>query len=135
MNDSTIGYAGVHWAMDGPAVCVVNAQGTPLVPLCCLAGVAPSTRASGRHRVITFRWASDTKLREAICDFAGDSWRGNEWAAHRYRQPRASGKAHPHAEHILARSWTHIIWRCWQDNTPYDPARHGGLQRLKDEAA
>ena len=103
--------------------------------LCCLAGVAPSTRASGRHRVVTFRWASDTKLREAICDFAGDSWRGNEWAAYRYRQLRASGKTHPHAERILARSWTHIIWRCWQDNIAYDPDRHGGLQRLKNEAA
>ena len=21
------------------------------------------------------------------------------------------------------------LWRCWQDHTPYDPARHGGLQR------
>jgi transposase len=103
--------------------------------LCCLAGVAPSTRASGRHRVVTFRWASDTKLRNAICDFAGDSWRGNEWAAHRYRDLRASGKTHPHAERVLARSWTHIIWRCWQDHTPYDPTRHGGHQRLTATAA
>jgi transposase len=103
--------------------------------LCSLAGVAPSTRASGRHRVVTFRWASDTKLREAICDFAGDSWRGNKWAAHRYRELRASGKTHPHAERILARSWTHIIWRCWQDDTPYDPTKHGGHQRLNSNAA
>jgi len=103
--------------------------------LCCLAGVAPSTRASGRHRVVTFRFSSDTKLREAICDFAGDSWRGNAWAEQRYRQLRASGKTHPHAERILARSWTHIIWRCWQDNTPYDPNRHGAHQRLTQHAA
>lgn len=103
--------------------------------LCCLAGVAPSTRASGRHRVVTFRWASDTKLRDAICDFAGDSWRGNEWAAHRYRELRSAGKTHPHAERILARSWTHIIWRCWQDNTAYDPTRHGAYQRLTNQAA
>lgn len=103
--------------------------------LCCLAGVAPSTRASGRHRVVTFRWASDTKLRDAICDFAGDSWQANEWAAHRYRELRASGKTHPHAERILARSWTHIIWRCWQDNIAYDPTRHGGHQRLTNRAA
>jgi transposase len=41
--------------------------------LCCLAGVAPSTRASGRHRTVTFRWSADKKLRDAICDFAGDS--------------------------------------------------------------
>ena len=77
--------------------------------LCCLAGVTPSTRASGRHRVVTFRFSSDTKLREAICDFAGDSWQGNAWAEQRYRQLRASSKTHPHPERILARSWTHII--------------------------
>lgn len=103
--------------------------------LCCLAGVAPSTRASGRHRAVTFRWSADKKLRDALCDFAGDSWRGNEWAAHRYRQLRADGKSHPHAERILARSWAHIIWRCWQDNTPYDPTRHGNHQRLNQHAA
>jgi transposase len=103
--------------------------------LSCLAGVAPSTRASGRHRAVTFRWSSDKKLRDALCDFAGDSWRGNAWAHARYRQLRADGKSHPHAERILARSWAHIIWRCWQDHAPYDPARHGGHQRLNQEAA
>lgn len=103
--------------------------------LAALAGVAPSTRASGRLRVVTFRWSSDKKLRDALCDFAGDSWRSNEWAAVRYRQLRASGKSHPHATRILARSWVHIIWRCWQDRVPYDPTLHGGHQRLLVEAA
>jgi transposase len=98
--------------------------------LACLAGVVPSTRASGKHRAVTFRWSADKKLREALCDFAGDSWRGNPWAEQRYRELRASGKRHPHAERILARSWAHIIWRCWQDGVPYDPSRHTALQRL-----
>ena len=103
--------------------------------LCCLAGVAPSTRASGRHRAVTFRFSSDKKLRDALTDFAGDSWRGNAWALQRYRQLRADGKSHPHAERVLARSWAHIIWRCWQDHTPYDPSRHGAHQRLNHHAA
>ncbi len=103
--------------------------------LSCLAGVAPSTRASGRHRAVTFRFSSDKKLRDALCDFAGDSWRGNVWAEQRYRQLRASGKTHPHAERILARSWAHIIWRCWTDRMPYDEAKHTALQRLICEAA
>lgn len=103
--------------------------------LCCLAGVAPSTRASGRHRAVTFRFSADKKLRDAICDFAGDSWRGNLWAEHRYRELRAAGKSHPHAERILARTWTHIIWRCWQDRIAYDPTRHGNHQRLVQKAA
>jgi len=100
-----------------------------------LAGAAPSTRASGRHRVVTFRRAADKKLRDALCDFAGDSWRANPWAETRYRQLRAAGKTHPHATRILARSWAHIIWRCWQDHTAYDPAKHTALQRLTPQAA
>lgn len=103
--------------------------------LACLAGVAPSTRASGRHRAVTFRWGADKKLREALCDFAGDSWRGNAWAEARYRRLRADGKRHPHAERVLARSWAHVIWRCWQDGVPYDPAKHTAFQRLVGEAA
>lgn len=101
----------------------------------CLAGVAPSTRTSGRHRAVTFRWSSDKKLREALCDFAGDTMRASPWADQRYRALRASGKSHPHAERILARSWAHIIWRCWQDHTTYDPTRHGAAQRLQHDTA
>lgn len=103
--------------------------------LACLAGVAPSTRASGRHHAVTFRWSADNKLRDAVCDFAGDSWRGNTWAQQRYRALRASGKRHPHAVRILARTWLTIIWRCWQDRLPYDPALHRGHQRLLHKTA
>ena len=43
---------------------------------------------------------------------------------------------HPHAVRVLARAWTAVIWRCWQDNIPYDPARHGALNRhLNQDAA
>lgn len=102
--------------------------------LASLAGVTPSTRASGKHRAVTFRWSANKKLRDAICDFAGDTRKGNEWARQRYQQLRADGKSHPHAERILARTWTHITWRCWQDRVPYDPTRHGALQRLQAAA-
>lgn len=98
--------------------------------LACLAGAAPSTRASGKHRAVTFRWAADKKLRDALIDFAGDSRHANPWAADLYAKARARGTTNPHAERILARSWAAVIWRCWQDRVPYDPARHGALQRL-----
>ena len=103
--------------------------------LACLAGVVPSTRASGRHRAVTFRFAANTRLRNVLCTFAGDTRQANAWAAHRYNELRATGKTHPHAERILARTWTTIIWRCWQDNQPYDPARHGALQALETAPA
>jgi hypothetical protein len=34
---------------------------------------------------------------------------------------------------ILARAWIYVIWRCWQDGTAYDPAKHTALQRLLDQ--
>jgi transposase len=77
----------------------------------------------------------DCRARFPEPEALGDSWRGNTWAEHRYRQLRADGKTHPHAERILARSWAHIIWRCWQDGVPYDPAKHTALQHLLKEAA
>lgn len=98
--------------------------------LACLASATPSTRESGKHRVVTFRWACDKKLRDAVMDFAGDSTRGSEWAAERCRRLRVDGKRHPHAQRVLARACLHVIWRCRQDGMPYDPARHGAFQRL-----
>ena len=43
--------------------------------LTCLAGVAPSTRQSGKVKAVTFRWGADKQLRDALCDFAADSRR------------------------------------------------------------
>jgi len=98
--------------------------------LICLAGVAPSTRKSGKTTFVDFRWAADKQLRDAVCDFAGDSRHANPWAARLYNDAIARGKDHPHATRILARAWLYIIWHCWQDGHAYDPARHNALQRI-----
>jgi transposase len=98
--------------------------------LACLAGATPSTRQSGQHRAVSFRYTCDKKLREALVDFAQDSRRANPWAEDLYRRARARGKSHPHAVRILARAWVSVIWRCWQDRVLYDPARHGALQQV-----
>jgi transposase len=101
--------------------------------LTCLAGVAPSTRQSGKVKTVTFRWGADKQLRDALCDFAGDSRRANPWAADLYAKATARGCDHPHAVRILARAWAHIIWRCWQDNVPYNPTAHSALQTLLNQ--
>jgi transposase len=103
--------------------------------LACLAGVAPSTRQSGKSRSVGFRWAADKQLRDAVCDFAGDSRRANPWAAKLYRDAIARGHDYPHAVRILARAWLYVIWHCWRNGVAYDPARHNALQRvLVDQA-
>jgi transposase len=98
--------------------------------LTCLAGAAPSTRQSGRLRVVGFRWACDKQLRDAVTDFAADTRLVNPWAAGLYDRARDRGHDHAHAVRILARAWLHVIWHCWQDGVPYDPVQHRALQRL-----
>ena len=98
--------------------------------LISLAGMAPSTRQSGKTRIVGFRWSCDKNLRDAVCDFANDSRHANPWAADIYNRAIARKKKHPHAVRILARAWLYVIWHCWQTNTAYDPAKHGALQAL-----
>ena len=98
--------------------------------LACLAGAAPSTRQSGKLRSVGFRWACDKQLRDAVCDFAGDSRHANPWAADLYARARARGHDHAHAVRILARAWLFVIWHCWQHHVAYDPAKHQALQRV-----
>lgn len=49
------------------------------------------------------------------------------WAADLYAKARARKCDHSHAVRILARAWATIIWKCSQDNTPYNPGHHDGL--------
>jgi hypothetical protein len=79
---------------------------------------------------VSFRWAVNKQLRDAVCDFAGATPNANPWAADLYAKARARGHDHPHAARILGRAWLDIIWKCWTANTPYDPRRHKALQRL-----
>jgi transposase len=96
-----------------------------------LGGLCPVTHASGTHRDVSFRWACNKRLRQAMTTFANNSRRASPWAAEVYRQAIARGCDHPHAVRILARAWTRVIWRCWQDHRAYDPALHRAARRLK----
>lgn len=103
--------------------------------LAALGGVVPSTRQSGKVKVVTFRYGCSHELRDALCDFADGSRRANPWAEDVYTRARARGHDHQHAIRILARAWTYIIWRCWQDNQPYNPHHHRALQTLTTQNA
>ena len=98
--------------------------------LAALAGASPSTRQSGKREQTVFRWACNKKLRAAVMDFANGSRVAYPWAAAVYQRAIDRGCRHPHAVRILARAWLRIIWRCWQDGKPFDPALHGARQQL-----
>jgi transposase len=95
------------------------------------AGMSPVALESGKLRVATFRRACDKRLRIAIATLADSTRHWHPWAREVYRRARARGQDHPHALRTLGRAWIRVLWRCWQDRVPYDPARHGNFQRLK----
>ncbi len=93
-------------------------------------GLAPVTHTSGKHHAVVFRWACNKRLRQALTTFADNSRHASRWAALVYQRARGRGCRHPHAIRILARAWVRILWRCWQDRTPYDITRHRAAQTL-----
>lgn len=98
--------------------------------LAALAGACPSTRQSGKRSQAVFRWSCNKKLRAAVMDFANGSRMGDPWAAAVYTAATSRGCRHAHAIRILARAWLRIIWRCWQNNTAFDPALHRSRQTI-----
>ncbi len=95
------------------------------------AGMAPVARESGKRKVAGFRWACDKRLRDAVACLANSTRHTHPWARSVYLDARARGLEHPHAIRVLGRAWLRVLWRCWQDEVPYDPAKHGNLIRLQ----
>jgi len=89
------------------------------------AGVAPVTHSSGKHRGVACRFACNKRLRKALTTWADNSRHAHPWARAVYRNARSRGCAHPHAIRILARAWVRVLWRCWQNESTYNPAKHG----------
>jgi len=95
------------------------------------AGMSPVALESGKLRVATFRRACDKRLRTAVARLADSTRHWHPWAREVYARARARGQDHPHAIRTLGRAWIRVLWRCWQDRVPYDPARHGNFGRLQ----
>jgi transposase len=91
------------------------------------AGQSPVTIQSGKRSNASFRWACDKRLRNHVANLADSTRHWHPWAKDIYARARQRGADHPHALRILGRAWTRILWRCWQDRTPYNPRRHKAL--------
>ena len=84
---------------------------------------------SGKRKTACFRWACNKRLHQAFVTLADASRHRNPWAQDLYAAASARGHDHPRAIRTVGRGWCRIVWRCWQDGVPYDPARHRALQR------
>ncbi len=92
-------------------------------------GIAPVIERSGQSIWIHRRQACPKFLRQTFHEFAGQSIHHCDWAKAVYLQQRARGKKHHVAIRTLAYKWIRILFRCWQNRTPYDESIY--LQALK----
>ena len=93
------------------------------------AGQAAVAVESGKRKTASFRWGCNKRLRASFCRLSDTTRHWHPWAQDRYAAARARGHDHPRALRTVGRAWSRIVWQCWQDRTPYDPARHRGLQQ------
>src|SRR6266571_4152540 len=92
------------------------------------AGIAPVTERSGKKSWVHWRLQCPKCVRHTFMEWAAESIRHSFWAQLYYQQQRDKGKAHQAAVRALAFKWIRILYRCWQERTPYDEATY--LQAL-----
>jgi transposase len=88
------------------------------------AGAVPVTKASGKSRVVHFRFACNKHLRYSMYWFSFGSLNHSEWAKLYYRGQRDKGHSHPEALRALGAKWLKIIFVMWRDHKPYDENYH-----------
>jgi len=57
--------------------------------------------------------------RQSFHEYAKESIFYSRWAGAYFLQQRTKGCSYHTAVRALAYKWQRIIWRCWQDHTPY----------------
>jgi transposase len=97
-------------------------------------GIAPVTKRSGGSCYIHRRYLCPKFHRQSFHEYAKESILWSRWAAAYYLQQRTKGSPHHTAVRALAFKWQRVIWRCWQDRTPYDePTYEAALRRSGSE--
>jgi len=92
-------------------------------------GIAPVTKRSGKSETVHWRWGCPKFLRQSFHEFAGQSVCVSACAGAYYQQQLDKGNSHHQALRSLAFKWIRIIYRCWQNRTPYCEAIY--LQSLQ----
>jgi len=95
-------------------------------------GIAPVTKQSGGKRHVHRRYLCSKFRRQSSHEYAKESILWCRWAAAFYWQQREKGCPHHTAVRALAYKWHRIIWRCWQDRTPYDDQRYEATLRKRN---
>lgn len=87
-------------------------------------GIAPVTRSSGNSKTIHKRMACPKFLRQTFHEYAAQSIKKPGWARVYYQGQRDKGVKHHAAVRALAYKWIRIMFRCWQEQEPYNEAKY-----------
>ncbi len=103
----------------------------------CYSGIAPVVESSGQQLWVHWRWCCPKFLRQSFHEWALHSIGFSDWARAYYDQQRSHGKSHHTAVRALAFKWIRVLFRCWQDRTPYDETKysHALQQRCRKPAS
>jgi transposase len=92
------------------------------------AGLAPVREKSGGSIWIHWRWNAPKFTRQSFVEWAGQTVRYSQWARVFYDRMVKKGKTHAVIIRALAFRWIRVLWKCWQERTPYNEERY--LQQL-----
>ena len=87
-------------------------------------GIAPVTEQSGNSRWVHWRWACPTFTRQSLVEWAAQTIPLSYWAGAFYAEQLQRGASRQSALRALAFKWARILFRCWQDRTPYNEAKY-----------
>jgi transposase len=88
------------------------------------AGAAPVTLASGKVQRVRIRYACNKRLRSTTTNWAYVLKRIDPVSRSRYLAAVERGATQHGALRSVSASWLRVLWRCWQDMTPYESARY-----------
>jgi transposase len=95
-------------------------------------GIAPVKEESGKKHWVHWRWSCPIFLRQTFVEWVDHARMHSGWSQAFYKQQRLAGKSHQKAIRALAYKWGRILWRCWQDKTPYNEEKYlAALKRKK----
>ncbi len=83
-------------------------------------GIAPVTQSSGRTHLVHFRVACPKFARQTFHEWARLSITRCPWARNYFEYHSAKGKKYHAIIRALAFKWIRILFRCWQNRTPYN---------------
>jgi transposase len=87
-------------------------------------GVAPVREKSGNQLWTHWRWQAPTFLRQTFVEWAGQTVHFCPWARMYYDRRLKKNKKHAVILRALAFKWIRVLWKCWQEQTPYNEARY-----------